>query len=47
MKILHADYIAFICFVWISEQTVAIYLYIINKPDFYNRSGECLLRGTN
>ena len=29
-KNLHADYIAFICFVWLSEETVTFALYIIN-----------------
>jgi hypothetical protein len=29
-KILHADYIEFMCFVWISEQTVTFALYCIN-----------------
>jgi hypothetical protein len=31
------------CFVWLPEQTASFALYIINK---YNRSGECLQRGT-
>ena len=29
-KILHADYTAFMCFVWISEQTATYALYSIN-----------------
>jgi len=29
-QILHGDYIVFMCFVWISEQTVNFSLYIIN-----------------
>ena len=29
-KILHVDYIAFMCFVWISEQTANFALYWIN-----------------
>ena len=29
-KILHADYAAFMCFVWISEQTATYALYSIN-----------------
>jgi len=46
-KILHGDYIAFMCFVWFSEQTVTFVLYIIKRLVFYNRGGECLLRGTD
>ena len=30
-KILHADYIAFMCFVWFSEETVTFDLHIINR----------------
>jgi hypothetical protein len=33
-KILHGDYIAFTCFVWVSEQTVTFSLYIINRLVF-------------
>ena len=33
-------------FVWISEQTAVISLNIFNLLVFYNRDGECLLRGT-
>jgi len=29
-NILHADYIAYMCFVWLSERTVIFALYIIN-----------------
>jgi hypothetical protein len=29
--ILHGDYIAFTCFVWLSEQTVSFVLYIISR----------------
>ena len=29
-KILHGDYIAFICFVWLSAETVSMALYIID-----------------
>jgi hypothetical protein len=31
---MHADYIAFMCFVWISYQTVTFALYIINRLVF-------------
>jgi len=31
---LHASYIAFICFVWLSEATVPYALYIINRLVF-------------
>jgi len=31
---LHGDYIAFVCFVWLSEHTVTFTLYIVNKLDF-------------
>ena len=31
---MHADYIAFVCFVWILEQTVPFALYIINRLIF-------------
>jgi hypothetical protein len=34
------------CFVWISEQTAIISLYD-KLIGFYNRDGECLLRGTD
>jgi len=34
-------------FVWISAQTATFALYHINWQIFYNRGGECLLRGTN
>ena len=33
-KILHGDYIAFMCFVWLSEQTVTFALYITYRLDF-------------
>ena len=33
-KILHADYFSFMCFVWLSEQTVTFALYIINRLVF-------------
>jgi hypothetical protein len=33
-NILHADYIAFMCFVWLSEQRVSFALYIINRLVF-------------
>jgi len=38
-------HIAFMCFVWISEQAVTFGLSQINRQSFYNRDGECLLRG--
>ena len=39
---------AFMCFVWISEQTAIISLYSINwLVGFYNWDGVCLLRGTS
>jgi len=31
---LHADHIAFMCFVWLSEETVSFVLYIINRLVF-------------
>jgi len=31
---MHADYIAFMCFVWLSEETVPPALYIINRLIF-------------
>jgi hypothetical protein len=34
------------CFIRISEQTATFALYDINRVVLYNRSGECLLRGT-
>jgi len=33
-KILHGDYIGFMCFVCISEQTVTFVLYVINRLVF-------------
>ena len=36
---------AFMCFVWISEQTAIISLYSINLSVF-KKEAECLLRGT-
>jgi len=33
-KILHADYIEFMCFVWFSEQRVTFVLYVINRLVF-------------
>ena len=33
-KILHGDDIAFMCFVWLSEQTVTFAIYIINRLVF-------------
>jgi len=33
-QIMHGDYIAFMCFVWVSEQTVTFSLHIINRLDF-------------
>ena len=33
-KILHADYIVFMCFVWLSEQTATFALYIIKRMIF-------------
>ena len=38
---------SFMCFVRISEQTVTFALHDINRMVLYNRSGECLLRGTD
>ena len=46
-KFLHVNYIAFMYFVWISEQRVTFVVYVINGLVFYNRSGECLQRGTD
>jgi hypothetical protein len=37
---------AFMCFVWISEQTASFALYNI-KIGFYNQRRECLQRGTD
>jgi hypothetical protein len=37
---------AFMCFVWISEQTAIISLYSINLSVFITEA-ECLLRGAN
>jgi len=34
------------CPVWISERAATFALYSINTLAFYNRGGECLLRGT-
>jgi len=34
LKILHGNYMAFICFVWISEQTVTYALYNISRLIF-------------
>jgi hypothetical protein len=31
---MHADYVAFICFVWLLEETVPFALYIINRLVF-------------
>jgi hypothetical protein len=28
---MHGDYIAFMCFVWLSEETATFVLYIINR----------------
>ena len=33
-KILHADYIAFICFIWLSEEAVLYVLYVVNRLVF-------------
>jgi len=39
-------HIAFTCFVWISEQAATFGFSHINRlVFFYNRDGECLLRG--
>ena len=46
LKISHGDYIAFKCFVWISEQTVSFALYIMNRLVFIT-DVECLLRCTH
>jgi len=45
-KVLHADYIAFMCFVWLSEQTVAFALYITNRLVFITEVGSvyCAVR---
>ena len=40
-KILHADYIAFMCFVWPSEETVTFVLHIINRLVFITEA-ECV-----
>ena len=37
---------AFMCFLFSLEQITIISLYSINWLVFYNRDGECLLRGT-
>jgi hypothetical protein len=37
----------FLCFIWISEQTTVIYLYIIQWLAFYNQEEMCFLRGAN
>jgi hypothetical protein len=44
--ILHGDYIAFMCFVWLSEQTANLTLHKINSLVFVNET-ECLQRGTD
>jgi hypothetical protein len=31
---MHADYIAFVCFVWLSDETVPFALYIIDRLVF-------------
>ena len=31
---MHGDYIAFVCFVWLSEERVTFALYIINRLAF-------------
>ena len=46
-EILLADYIAFVCSVWLSEQTTTFCLLLHKLTGFYNRSGDCLLRGTH
>ena len=39
-------YIAFMCCVWISEQTMTFALYTSKQTGFLNRGGKCLQRGT-
>jgi len=40
-------YVEFVCLVWISEQTANFVLCNIKILFFYNRGGECFLRGTH
>ena len=40
-KLCNADYIAFMCFVWISEQTVTFALFITNRLVFITEE-ECV-----
>ena len=37
MKILHDDYIAFTCFVWLSEQRVTFFLYNSSRLVFITK----------
>jgi hypothetical protein len=46
-KILLGTYIAFVCCVFISEQTAAFALSSSNRWGLYNRGGGCLLRCTH
>jgi hypothetical protein len=46
-QILHAARMAFMCFLWMSEQTATLALHDINRSDSYNRGGVCLLCGTH
>jgi len=46
-KIQHGAHIAFMCFVWVSEQTATFALHDTDRLDLYSRGGECLLRGTD
>jgi hypothetical protein len=43
---LHGDYIAFLCFVWLSEETLTCALYIINRLGFITgaKSVYCAVR---
>jgi len=45
-KTIHGDYIAFVCFVWLSEQTVTFALYIIYRLVFITEveSVHCAVR---
>jgi len=40
LKILHGDYIAFMCFVWLSELTVTFALYVFKNLFFFITKAE-------
>jgi len=46
-EILHGTHIVFMYSVWISQQTATLALHSISRLVLYNRSGECLQRGTH